>query len=550
MPIPQVGAEREARGMGDALARVLASRWWLIGVLLLATVLRLGYLHELGATPWFDHLVVDPEYYDAWARRIAAGDWLGTGAFYMDPLYPYLLGGLYAVAGHGLWLPRLVNVGFSVATCAVVAVLGRRVAGPAVGGLAALGLALYEPDVFFAGEIDKTSLSMLLVVATLALGLRPTLAARAGTGILLGLAVLTRANLLVFAPLGVLLALRDQKTRAAGALLFLAGFAVVIAPVTWRNHRVAGEWVLTTTQLGQNFYTGNNPENPYGAYGVVSFVRANPHFEEQDFHAAAEARAGRPLTTAATSWFWFRAALDHMRTDPAFALRAFGRKTMLLWNDFEISDSQDQYLLERYSRVLRLPLLGFGEVFALAVLGTFVCFRSHRAVPLLVGFIVIYGATLVAFFLFARYRVQLVPALLPLAALGVGALIERVRDREPRRLLTAVAVVAAAGWMSFHTVGIFDRDHPNVVEMRLRHLADVEMDVGHSDLAIAALQEAVPNCIYGCPWALADLFAVYQRTGRFEEGTLYFERFVREHPEQRDAPQYLADLRARVPASK
>ena len=48
---------------------------------------------------------------------------------------------------------------------------------------------------------------------------------------------------------------------------------------------------------------------------------------------------------------------------------------------------------------------------------------------------------------------------------------------------------------------------------------------------------------HGCPWALADLFAIYQRTGRLEEGIGYFERFVREHPEQRDAPQYLAELR-------
>ncbi len=50
-----------------------------------------------------------------------------------------------------------------------VALLGRRVGGGAVGGLAALGLALYEPDVFAAGEIDKTSLSMLLVTITLVL---------------------------------------------------------------------------------------------------------------------------------------------------------------------------------------------------------------------------------------------------------------------------------------------------------------------------------------------------------------------------------------------
>jgi len=353
----------------------------------------------------------------------------------------------------------------------------------------------------------------------------------------------------VFAPLGALFLPATPLRAAARRWLFLVGFVLAIAPVTWRNHHVSGEWVLTTTQLGQNFYTGNNPENPYGAYGVVSFVRANPHFEEEDFRTAAEVRAGHPLTVGETSWFWFRAALAHMAADPGFALRAFGRKAALLWNDFEISDSQDQYLMERESLTLRLPLLGFGEVFALATLGVLAHFRRRHAVRLLVGFVVVYGATLVAFFLFARYRIQLVPALLPLAALGAGALVQRLRAGDPRRIASALAVIAVAAWCSFHTIGLFSRDHPNVVEMRLRHLADMEMTVGRPERAIAALQEAVPNCVHGCPWALADLFAVYQRTGRFEEGSRYFERFVREHPEQRDAPQYLTDLRARVPAA-
>ncbi len=70
------------------------------------------------------------------------------------------------------------------------------------------------------------------------------------------------------------------------------------------------------------------------------------------------------------------------------------------------------------------------------------------------------------------------------------------------------------------------------------------MTAGDPDRAIAALEEAIPNCTHGCPWALEDLFAVYRRTGRTAEGITYFEAFVRAHPEQRDAPGYLAQLRA------
>ena len=130
---------------------------------------------------------------------------------------------------------------------------------------------------------------------------------------------------------------------------------------------------------GQNFYTGNNPANPYGAYGIVPFVRANPHFEQQDFRAEAERRTGRTLEANAVSRFWFDASLTHMREHPGFALRAFARKFALFWNHFEISDSQDQYLLARESWILRLPLPGFGLLVPFALLGGLAAFTHTDA---------------------------------------------------------------------------------------------------------------------------------------------------------------------------
>src|SRR5206468_4150323 len=93
-----------------ALGRSLGRPWWLVATVALATMLRAAHVLSLRATPWFDHLVVDPEYYDEWARRIAAGDWLGDRPFYMDPLYPYFLGVIYRLCGRDLLLVRLVHV--------------------------------------------------------------------------------------------------------------------------------------------------------------------------------------------------------------------------------------------------------------------------------------------------------------------------------------------------------------------------------------------------------------------------------------------------------
>lgn len=524
------------------LARVLASRWWLAGAVALGTALRVGYVWSLRDTPWFGHLVVDPEYYDAWAQRIAAGDWLGSGAFYMDPLYPYVLGALYRVAGRDLLLARLMNVAFSAGACVLVARIGTRLGGAAVGGLAALGFALYLPEIFYTGEIDKTSLSVLLAAASLALFLQRRPAADFGAGVATAAAGLTRANFLLFIPAGALGALLDRSRRYLGAALVLAGAALVLVPVAWRNHHVSGAWVLTTTQMGQNLYTGNNPSNPYGAYGAVPFVRPNPHFEEGDFRAEAERRTGRPMRPSEVSSFWLDATLAHVAAEPGFAARAAGRKLLLFWNDFEISDNQDQYLMQRFSRVLRLPLLGFGIVGPLGLLGALLGWSRSRDVRVLAAFVALYCASIVVFFLFSRYRLPVVVALLPLAALGASELAARLRAH--RGWIGAVLLLVAATALAHLRIGIFQRDHPLAVDMRLRHLAAVQREVGQVDEAIASLQEAVAQCPPGCPWSLADLFETYRGTGRARAGIAWFEAFVRTHPQQRDAPGYLARLRA------
>jgi 4-amino-4-deoxy-L-arabinose transferase-like glycosyltransferase len=498
-------------------------RPWALGVVVaLAVVLRVAHVLALRATPWFDHLVIDPQYYDAWARQLAGGEWLGTRPFYMDPLYPYLLGAFYRVWGPDLLAARLLNVAMSGVTCVLVARLGTRVAGPVAGTLAALGFALYVPDVFYTGEIDKTSLSVMLVAATLVAFLGASPASRFGAGILLGLAALTRANVLVFAPLGVVTLLVRRETRAAA--LFAAGLALALAPVVWRNHRVSGEWVLTTAQAGQNFYTGNNATNDYGAYDTPAFVRGNPHFEELDFRAEAERRAGRPLTAREVSSLWWREALASMAADPGRAALVMARKLALFWNDFEVADNQDQYLLAHDSWVLRLPV-GFGVVASLALLGAIVTWR-RPATRVLVVFVAVYCASVVAFFIFSRYRIQVVPALLPLAAAGVLAF----ATRDARTLARNGAIVALGALCSFPTIAWFDADHPRVVEMRLRHLGQAYLDDGRPDEAIAAFHEGLAGCPASCPLGTQALADAYVVTGRLADGEAYFRRLTHEHP--------------------
>ena len=580
---------------GSAVARVVGSSSFLVAVLTLAAALRVGHVLALRPLPLFDTLIVDSALYDAWARRIAAGDWLGgQRAFYMDPLYPYMLAAIYRLAGHDLLVVRLFQAALGIGTCALVAVLGRRVAGRATGNFAALLLAVYGPAIFQEGEVEKTALGVFLVTAALALATLEPLIARLASGVFLALAVLTRGNLLLLVPFGALWFLlpgaggvappASWRARIAGhpgrsAAAFLVGVLAVLTVVAVRNHHVSGEWILTASQGGQNFYTGNNPANRTGAYEYVPFVRPEPNFEENDFRAEAERRTGRAMDAREVSAFWYREALAHMAERPGFAATVFARKFTLFWSDFEMPDAWDMFLLARFSPVLRLPLLGMGLLLPFAALGAVVTWRGSREARLLAGYSLVYATSVVAFFVFSRYRLHVVPALAVFAAASLPWLGERMRRRQLRPLAVAGVALVAIATFSFHassTFGIERRENPQgainlawlyrqrgeyaaaekvlveVLESQagaarsgpLCALGDLFLDEDEVPRAVSML-EACALANPGYPEAWLRLGLAYERSGRFEDAIAALDVQLRAVPGHAVARAHLERLQRR-----
>ena len=124
-----------------------------------------------------------------------------------------------------------------------------------------------------------------------------------------------------------------------------------------------------------------------------------------------------------------------MAERPGFAATVIARKIALFWSDFEMPDAWDMFLLARYSPVLWLPLLGMGLLLPFAAIGAVAASRRSREARLLVGYSVIYSASVVAFFVFSRYRLHVVPALAVLAASSLPWLGEQIRLGQVRPLV-------------------------------------------------------------------------------------------------------------------
>jgi Flp pilus assembly protein TadD len=432
-------------------------------VAILALLVRLVFLLENSRSDAFRLLLGDARVYDTLARQIAAGRGAGDHVFYQAPLYPYFLAAVYRLLGSGPAGVRIVQALLGSLSCLLLAHAGRLFFSRRIGLLAGILLAVYPPAIFFDGTIQKTVLDTFLLSGLLCvLGMlstrlevdRDTPPAKGGEasrrrtgstalvsascGVVLGLLSLTRENALVFVPIlvGWLVWMTPdhrRPQRVVPAALFLAGCCLVLMPVGVRNAVRGGEFHITTSQGGSNFYIGNNPYAT-GTYAPLVAGRGDAQFERLDATRLAEEATGRTLTPGQVSRYWTGRALSFIRAQPDDWVRLMGRKLTLALNSAETGDTEDQYTYASWSILLRVltALLHWGILFPLAAAGIVLTRRDSRRLLVWHALTAAYLVTLVSFFVVARYRMPLAPMLLPFAATAFLAGIDRIRGGRPR----------------------------------------------------------------------------------------------------------------------
>ena len=507
------------------LESILTATWFLPTVLGLAALLRVANVLFLRGTPFVDDLQLDHRYYDEWARRIVHGDWAGgTGPFWVDPLYAYFLALLYAIFGRSLLLVRLVQAGLGVVTCGLAARLGRRVSGSAaVGNLAALLIALFIPAVYYDATLEKTTLSLVLFTGALVLYFDGSLRSSLWSGVLLGLAVLTRGNLLLFVVLGAIaLAMEHGSETRTRALAFAAGALAVVGVATVRNVVVSGELVPTTANFGQNLYVGQACTLGDGSYGC-SFVRLDPEFEQGDFREEAERRLGRKLGAAELSAYWREQAVQAMFADPGAAITRAWHNLRLFFHEYENSDNHNLDSQAESSPVLAFPVLWMGQLFPLAVLGAVVSWRRSRAGRLLAGAVAVYCASMLPLMVFARYRATVLPCMAVLAAAAVLWLVETIRRGDWATVGRAAALVVPCALFSLAWPGWMANAHAKSMGVSYHDMGEFYLAAGKQDDAIRAYERAVamaPDTVIASMRRLGELYRQRKQYDRAERHML------------------------------
>jgi len=560
-------------------------------IFFVAFTVRLIHIWQLRDTPFFDILLGDANGYDRWAVRLAAGDWIGSDVFYQAPLYPYFLGVVYAIFGRDLLVIRLVQALVGSASCVLLGLAGTRLFSKRVGLVAGLALALWAPAIFFDSLLQKAVLDMFFMCLSLWLiarilnppdgrhhqeGQHQVVSSFSwidwlGLGCAMGALTLTRENaLLLILVVTLWIVLRTfygrstdvlrtsappiverpqnvRRTSVEPLLWFVAGLAIVFAPVVARNYSVDGGFYLTTSQFGSNFYIGNNP-NADGTYASIRFGRGAPEFERLDAKEVAEESVGHALSPSEVSSFWAARAFDYITSQPVSWLKLTGRKILLLVNHTEMLDTEAQESYAEFSTPLKvLGWFGhFGLLMPLALAGMIAAWPDRRRLSIVYALALAYAASVVMFFVFARYRYPLVPFLILFGAALFGSRSPFVPEQRSLRTqflahgkgrtASAVAVVAAVA--IFCNLPVLS---PTLMmSITENNLGTALLEKGRYDEAIAHHERSVtlqPDYAPG----YNNLGAALRAAGRLEEAVARYQQALELKPDFASASYNLAN---------
>jgi len=522
-------------------------------VLFAAAALRVIYVIQyLTVTPFAHAVISDSAYYDAWAVRVLAGQGYGPSPYYMAPLYPYLLAGIYWAFGHSLPAVAWIQSALGLLNLTMIYALGRRINGHPTGLLAMILATLYAPLMFLEPKPLTETVTITLSLASL-LALyhainKPKFLTYIVAGILLGLSCLARPNMLLSTTLilgflivrHIISSIKHKKEhtssndKAAHLAALAVTIAAVIAPVTIRNVAVGNDKALITTNAGIVFAQANHQFADGIATVLPGFTTKIEDQQEQELALASKA-LGHPAKPSESSKYWMKQGWSWILSNPLDYLNLLGRK--ILWSlhprearDVHTLDFEAQAIPLLYALPIPFPLLfGFGLFGLIAIKRKTITWISAIYVFSIMAGLVIFAVSF-------RYRAPAAPVLAIFAAAGIIETFKRILALDFKGLILPLACVLPVSMVSFvkYPIEAITAEAPANWGAGYLTAGQVDKSMAYSLRAL----ELNPNLAT----AHYNLGLAFYRKNDLEQAIFAFSNVTRIHPHNAQARHNLATM--------
>jgi 4-amino-4-deoxy-L-arabinose transferase-like glycosyltransferase len=365
--------------------------------------------------------------YDALARSLLSGQgysfpekWYpftpaNTPTAHWSFVYPLYLAGIYSLTGYHPLVARFFQgvVGGTL-ICCLLYLIGRRTVSEEVGVAAAALAAVYGYFIYYNVALMTETFFIVLILLTLYLSLelqeKPTPLRWVLLGLTLGLAVLLRQTVLLFAPFLLLWLFWDLKKfripwwHFTLPVIIIAG---LILPWSIRNYLVYDHFLLLNSNAGYALYASNNPDLATDWRNEVVVVPVPSEMVGRN-----EAELDRAFT---------QMAIQVIVADPIRYLRLSLDKSL---EYFKFWPSPESALISNLTRVL-----SFGLYLPFMVLGLCLSISRWRSFMVLYLFMVIHTGIHLLSWPAPRYRLSVDAVLMIFAGVALLELARQIRTR-------------------------------------------------------------------------------------------------------------------------
>ncbi len=329
-----------------------------------------------------------------------------------------------------------LQIALAAASVTLVFCLLERRLGPTWAAVAALVTALDRHLLVYARILEPEVCLLFCLLAFLWLLDRDTGATLAGATLAGVSAAFCLAIRPTFLPAFLLVPfyyrLRGERGRpwCFKSLAFLAPIAAMLVLLAVRAAGVTGEAFTPMMNPGTVFFEGNNAlsQGTSAIYPPTVMAYARHSGEEPDpahrhYRAVARAATGRELSIAEVNAYWSDLTLRFIRDHPGRWLRLVGDKLKRAFHGFRWHDVPTAWKLDQ--RLFFVPTVPFALLSAFAFAGTLLEVRRWRTSLLYYALAAIQLAVMLVFYVSARQRLMLLPALIYFAAVTAQHLVRR-----------------------------------------------------------------------------------------------------------------------------
>jgi 4-amino-4-deoxy-L-arabinose transferase-like glycosyltransferase len=362
---------------------------------------------------------VDPEKFYGHGTAVATA--------FRPPLYPVFLAAVTKTVGGSQRTFQLVGCAIGLITIVLIAQLGRRLGGDAVGLCAAALAAVYP--VFIAVDASVMSETIYLplvtgcVLAVYCAIDKPTVLRWALVGLLAGAAVLTRGDgVVLVAVLVIPAALFGPRAPWRRRLLLAASAAlvvgIVLAPWMLRNHQRLGTFTIATLDPATAVAGTNCPATYDGPLlGSWSFECT----QRPDQGSISEVAVSNELQRDGR-----RFVQDHLDRVPVVV----AVRVLRLWGLYDpVAQSRQEAVESRSYGWQLVSEAAYLPVAILAAYGFVLLRRRHAQLLPMVAVLIAVTVTAALVYGKQRFRVSAEPVLLVAAAVAIMHIVTRGRTR-------------------------------------------------------------------------------------------------------------------------